>query len=94
MTDWAEILGIGMAALIVLIPITGFTLRFAIKPISEAIAQMRGGPSGSGEVAALRQQVESLQHQMSGIESSMHRLVEAQEFQAELLRPPANADQS
>ena len=87
MTDWAEIMGIGLAALIVLIPITGFTLRFAIKPISEAIAQMRGGQAGANEVATLRQQVESIQDQMSGIESSLHRLVEAQEFQAELLKP-------
>jgi len=87
MTDWAEILGILLASLIVLIPITGFTLRFAIKPISEAIANIRSGQSGAIEVAALKQQVESMQDQMSGIESSLHRLVEAQEFQAELLKP-------
>ena len=91
MTDWAEIMGIGLAALIVLIPITGFTLRFAIKPISEAIAQMRAGQSGTVEVAELRQQVAVLQDQMSGVESSLHRLVEAQEFQAELLKPPADS---
>jgi hypothetical protein len=91
MTDWAEILGIMMAALIVLIPITGFTLRFAIKPISEAIGSMRAGQPAGGEVVELRGQVEALKGQMDGIESVLHRLVEAQEFQAELLKPSPDA---
>jgi hypothetical protein len=49
-----------MAALIVLIPITGFTLRFAIKPIAESIASMRGTQVGSEQLADLKGQMAAL----------------------------------
>ncbi len=87
MADWGEILGILLAALIVLIPITGFTLRFAIRPISEAIASIRSAQAGGGEVAQLRGEVEALQGQMNQMETVLNRLAEAQEFQAQLLKP-------
>ena len=52
---------------------------------------MRGTQPAGAEVAELRGQVEALRGQMEGIESVLHRLVEAQEFQAELLKPPPEA---
>lgn len=85
--DWVPIVGIIMGTLTVLIPVTLVTLRFAIKPIAEAVAQMRAGGASQEELAIMRQRLALLEQQLSGVESELGRVSEAQEFQEKLLRP-------
>ncbi len=82
-----DVIGITMGMLIVLIPIAGVTLRFAIKPIAEAMARIRESQSASQELGVMQQRIDLLEQQISVMESEMHRLREAQEFHAQLERP-------
>ena len=81
------IIAIVMGSLMFLIPIAGFTARFAFKPIVEAMAKMRelqgAGPAG-GDVRQLEQRVGAIEHQLEGIDSSLQRLIEAREFDRQL----------
>jgi TolA-binding protein len=85
--DWVPIVAIIMGTLMILIPVSLVALRFAIKPISEAVAKMRGGGASQQELAIMKQQIALLEQQLGGMESELHRLSEAQEFQAQLLKP-------
>ena len=85
--DWVPIVGIVMGSLTVLIPLSIVTLRFAIKPIAEAVAHMRSSGASQEELAIMRQRLSLLEQQFGGLETEMHRIGEAQDFQAELLKP-------
>lgn len=85
--DWIPIVAIVMGTLTVLIPLSLITLRYAIKPIAEAVAQMRSSGASQEEFAVMRQRLALLEQQMGGLESDVHRIAEAQEFQSELLKP-------
>ena len=85
--DWVPIVGIVMGTLTVLIPLSIITLRFAIKPIAEAVAQMRAGGASQEELAIMRQRLALLEQQLGGLETEVERIGEAQEFQAQLMKP-------
>ena len=85
--DWVPIVGSVMGTLTVLIPLSLITLRFAIKPIAEAVAQMRAGGASQEEIAIMRQRLALMEQQLGGLETEVHRIGEAQDFQAELLKP-------
>lgn len=87
--DWVPIVAIVMGSLTVLIPLSIITLRFAIKPIAEAVSQMRSGGASQEELAVMRQRLALLEQQFNGLESEVGRIGEAQDFQAQLLQPPA-----
>jgi hypothetical protein len=87
--DWVPIVGIVMGSLTVLIPLSIITLRFAIKPIAEAVSQMRSAGASQEELAVMRQRLALLEQQFNGLESEVGRIGEAQDFQAQLLQPPA-----
>jgi len=61
----ATILGIST----VLIPIAGFTLRFALKPIVEAMAISRRSKNSDAELSLLQQRVALLERQMEASRS-------------------------
>jgi hypothetical protein len=76
-----------MGTLTILIPLSIITLRFAIKPIAEAVTQMRAGGASQEELAIMRQRLALMEQQLGGLETEVHRIGEAQDFQAELLKP-------
>lgn len=61
----ATILGIST----VLIPIAGFTLRFALKPFVEAIAISRRNKNSEAELSLLEQRIALLERQMEASRS-------------------------
>ena len=61
----ATILGIST----VLIPIAGFTLRFALKPIVEAIATSRRSRNSDAELSLFEQRIALLERQMEASRS-------------------------
>ena len=89
--DWIPIVAIVMGSLTVLIPLSIITLRFAIKPIAEAVAQMRAGGASQEEMAIMRQRLSLLEQQLGGLETEVDRIGEAQDFQTELLKPGGDA---
>lgn len=88
--DLTAIVGIIMGMLVVLIPITGITARFAIKPITEAIARMREGATDRATVDLLERRIALLEqevHGLGGMREQTARLLEELEFQRQLEAP-------
>lgn len=85
--DITAIVAIVLGMLVVLIPIAGLTARFALKPITEAIARVREAESGSREVRMLQQQVHLLEQQVQDMERTVTRVVEEREFDRQLEKP-------
>lgn len=80
------IIAIVMGSLMFLIPIAGFTARFAMKPIVETLAKYRelqGGTAGR-EINVLEQRVALLEQQYSILENDFQRLSELKEFDRQL----------
>lgn len=89
--DWALLIplaAIVLGSLTVLIPITGLTARFALKPIMEAIGQMKAGQGADQRVAYLEQRLALLEEQFHAIERDHARLVEDHNFRRQLEGPP------
>jgi hypothetical protein len=73
----AEIVGILMAGLIVLIVVSGVTARFLFKPRKSPV-----------DLSEIQQQLTLLGEQQEALTAQLQSLREAQEFQAQLLTPP------
>ncbi len=80
------IVAIVMGTLTVLVPVSLIALRFAIKPIAEAVAQMRSGVAPE-EVRVMQERISLLEQQLNGIDSEVNRISEAVDFQDRLLKP-------
>jgi hypothetical protein len=87
--DLTAIVGIISGTLFLLIPVAGFTARFAIKPIVEALARHKESQGSNAEVRLLEQRVALLEQQLQSIETSVARLVEKKEFDRQLTGPGA-----
>jgi hypothetical protein len=87
--DWIPIVAIVMGTLSFLIPVSLITLRFAIKPIAQAVAQMRSAGAAEETLAIMGQRLALLEQVVGGMETELERIGAAQDFQAELLEPPA-----
>ncbi len=73
--------------LLFLVPIAGFTARFAFKPIVESLARLRelqAGSAGGADVQQLAQRVGKIEQQLEGMDVSLQRLIEAKEFDRQL----------
>lgn len=88
--DYTAIIAIIMGSLMFLIPIAGFTARFAMKPIVESLARLRDSSAKAEAIelverrlALLEQEVQSV----SNIKDEVARLVDELEFQRKLSAP-------
>jgi hypothetical protein len=87
--DIVPIIGIVMGSLTVMIPVSLVALRFAIKPIAEAIAITRSGGASQEQLTIMEKRLALLEQQMSGVDSEVSRLAEAVDFQDRLLKADA-----
>lgn len=78
------IIAIVMGISIVLIPVAGLTLRFAIKPSVEALARAFEHKGIEDTVSILERRMGLLESQMQSMEDTVDRLAEVVEFQNEL----------
>ncbi len=85
MEELIPIVAIVMGMMTILIPITGFTARFALKPIAEAVARMKEAQGSGQHVALLEQRVALLEQQQSNTEADLEKVLEVQQFQEKLL---------
>jgi len=89
--DLVPLVATVMGLLVVLIPISGLTARFALKPVVEAVARMRESQGSPREVAILEQRVALLEQQLSNVETDVNRLEESRDFERQLRAGEADA---
>lgn len=82
--DWTGLAGVIMGTLIILIPVAGFTMRFALKPMVEAMVKWKETQSGGQSVTLLEQRVALLEAQVGSMETALHRVLDEQEFHHKL----------
>jgi hypothetical protein len=82
--DLTAIVAIIMGMLVVLIPVAGLTLRFALKPTVEAFARLFEHRGVEEQVSILERRMGLLESQMESVETSVSRIADALEFDREL----------
>lgn len=85
--DFGKLLIIGLA---ILIPVIGFTARFALRPIAEALVRLREAGSQQG-LEQRMSRIEAEVERMSELRVSVDRLTEELEFNRKLALPGADA---
>lgn len=92
MTDWEILIpltAIIFGSLIFLIPIAALSLRFAAKPLVEALQSWRHSQGGGGEqLSVARERIGYLEQRVEALEEHVGRLDEAREFDRRL-QPPS-----
>ncbi len=71
-------------SLAVLIPVTGLTLRFGVKPFLREIADIRAARRGHVVEDVSHERLVRIERQLEDLESSMRRLVQVAEFDRQL----------
>ena len=85
--DLVGLVAVFMGCLTVLIPIAGFTARFALKPVTEAIARMRESGNAGETVRMLERRIALLEQEQQALldlRKDVDRLNEAVEFRDRL----------
>jgi uncharacterized protein (DUF2164 family) len=77
-------LAIFLGLMVVLIPITGLTARFALKPVMEALGRYREAQGDRQAQQLLERRVALMEEQMHSMDRSLRELVEESEFRREL----------
>ena len=85
--DLTALLAVFMGISIVLIPVLGITARFALKPTVEALSRFFDKKGDEETISILERRIGLMEQQIESMESNVHRLVEATEFQRELDSP-------
>jgi HAMP domain-containing protein len=88
--DLMEFAKLAIMGLAILIPITGVTVRFALRPLVEAKARMIAG-SAQPEVEQRLDRIEADVASLADLRVSLDRLTDELEFQRKLALPPADA---
>jgi hypothetical protein len=85
-----------VVSLAVLIPTTGLTLRFGIKPFLKDLAELRAAKQGQpiADSAAQADRLVRIERQLDDLETWVRRLAEAAEFDRQLRSGPAERWQS
>lgn len=79
-------LAIFLGLMTVLIPITGLTARFALKPVMEALGKYRESQNDQQMQALLERRVALLEEQLHSMDRSLRELAEESDFRRELER--------
>jgi hypothetical protein len=85
--DVTATIAVVMGILVVLIPVAGVTLRFAIKPITESLARMRESSMEREKAQLLERRVTLLEQEIHGLDTmkqNIASMLEAAEFQRQL----------
>jgi hypothetical protein len=80
-----------LGCLTVLIPVAGLTLRYAIKPVAEALAQARQTGGERESIQLLERRMALLEQEVHGVtelRADLVRLLEEMQFRKELKSNP------
>lgn len=86
MMDFAKLAILGLA---ILIPITGFTARFALRPIADALVRLRS--AGEPQMEQRIKRIENEMDALAELRTSVERLTDELEFQRKLALPAGDA---
>jgi hypothetical protein len=86
--DLSEIVAIVMGSLMVLIPVGGLTLRFALKPLIDSLGGMAEGRQTDRILEMSERRIALLEQQLESLEGETNRLREAVEFHSSLSASP------
>jgi hypothetical protein len=87
--DLVALSAVILGCMMFLIPIAGLTARFAIKPISEALARNREGNIDRETIRMLERRMALLEQEVHGIgemREDLSRVLEELDFQKQLLQ--------
>jgi hypothetical protein len=87
--DFVGLVAVIMVFSIVLVPVIGFTARFAFKPIAESLARLLAVRGDEETVSLLERRVALLEQQFDQLETEHRTLVQAHRFDRELKGPSA-----
>jgi cell division protein FtsB len=62
--DLVEVVGAILGTLLVLIPVLGLAIRFAARPVVDALVASRGPGARPADLDALKMRVEALEHEV------------------------------
>ena len=79
----ATVLGL----MVVLIPVTGLTLRFALKPVAETMLKLRESKARDETVDLLERRVALLEEHLNSLDRSVNALQDDSEFRRQLADP-------
>jgi hypothetical protein len=88
--DLVALTAIVLGCLMFLIPIAGLTARFAIRPITEAMAKMNAGGADRQSLQLLERRLALLEqetHGISELRGELQRLTAELDFQRQLGQP-------
>jgi hypothetical protein len=77
-------LAIFLGLMVILIPITGLTARFALKPVMEALSKFRETQGDRQMQQLLERRVALMEEQLHSMDRSLRELVEESDFRREL----------
>ena len=89
--DLTAVLAIFMGMMVVLIPITGLTARFALKPVVESFAKVFQSKAVEETMAITDRRVALLEQQIEVMDETIRRLTDAHDFDAQLKSGRAKA---
>lgn len=89
--DLTAIVAIIMGSLMVLIPVTGLTLRFALKPLIDSMGGMAQARDTDRILEMSERRIALLEQQLESVEGETRRLREAVEFHTQLAGAEAPA---
>ena len=71
--DLVQMVAAIMGSLLVLIPVLGLAIRFAARPLVDALVASKGEGARTTDLDALKMRIEALEHEVKGITGSAAR---------------------
>jgi hypothetical protein len=71
--DLTSLVAAIMGSLLVLIPVLGLAVRFAAKPLVDALVASRGEGARPGDLSALKTRIEALEHEVKDLTAAPGR---------------------
>jgi hypothetical protein len=90
-TDYMDFLKIAIIGLAILIPIAGFTARFALRPITDAMVRLRGTSEPQQALEQRMGRLEAEVDRLADLRVSVDRLTEELEFNRKLALPAGDS---
>lgn len=90
-SDYMDFVKLAIIGLTILIPVTGFTARFALRPITDALARLRAPNESQQALEQRMSRIESEVDRLVELRVSVERLAEELEFNRKLALPAAEA---
>lgn len=65
--DLVQMVAAIMGSLLVLIPVLGLAIRFAARPVVDALVASKGGGARPGDLEGLKMRIEALEHEVKDL---------------------------